>query len=103
SAGANAEGRGIRLGKLQSGPRCGPAMSFVIDILATLAWLYSEEITVAISEVLARFTERGAWGSVALETGGAECAGNECPARSSRRYVPRCRVGGLGCLTDPPR
>jgi predicted nucleic acid-binding protein len=36
-------------------------MSFVIDSSATLAWVYGEETTAAISEVLARLTERGAW------------------------------------------
>ena len=36
-------------------------MSFVIDSSATLAWVYSAETTAAISEVLARLTERGAW------------------------------------------
>lgn len=36
-------------------------MSFVVDSSATLAWVYSEETTEAISEVLARLTARGAW------------------------------------------
>ena len=36
-------------------------MSFVIDSSATLAWVYSAETTAAISEVLARLTDRGAW------------------------------------------
>ena len=36
-------------------------MSFVIDSSATLAWVYGEEPTAAISEVLARLTDRGAW------------------------------------------
>ena len=36
-------------------------MSLVIDSSATLAWVYSEETTEAIAEVLARMIERGAW------------------------------------------
>jgi predicted nucleic acid-binding protein len=36
-------------------------MSFVVDSSATLAWVYSEETTEAISEVLDRLTDRGAW------------------------------------------
>lgn len=36
-------------------------MSLVLDSSATLAWVYSEESTAAISEVLARLTDRGAW------------------------------------------
>lgn len=36
-------------------------MSLVVDSSATLAWVYSEEITPAIGEVFARLTERGAW------------------------------------------
>ena len=36
-------------------------MSLVVDSSATLAWVYSEETTEAISEVLARLTDRGAW------------------------------------------
>lgn len=36
-------------------------MSLVIDSSAALAWVYSEETTKAISEVLARLTDRGAW------------------------------------------
>ena len=36
-------------------------MSLVVDTSATLAWVYSEETTEAISEVLARLTDRGAW------------------------------------------
>ena len=36
-------------------------MSFVVDSSAALAWVYSEETTEAISEVLARLTDRGAW------------------------------------------
>jgi predicted nucleic acid-binding protein len=33
----------------------------VVDSSATLAWVYSEETTEAISEVLDRLTDRGAW------------------------------------------
>ena len=36
-------------------------MILVVDSSATLAWVYSEETTEAISEVLARLTDRGAW------------------------------------------
>ena len=36
-------------------------MSLVLDSSATLAWVYSQETTEAISEVLARLTDRGAW------------------------------------------
>ena len=36
-------------------------MSLVVDSSVTLAWVYSEEATEAISEVLARLTDRGAW------------------------------------------
>ncbi len=36
-------------------------MSFVVDSSVALAWVYSEETTEAISEVLARLTDRGAW------------------------------------------
>jgi predicted nucleic acid-binding protein len=36
-------------------------VSLVLDSSATLAWVYSEETTQAISEVLARLTDRGAW------------------------------------------
>jgi predicted nucleic acid-binding protein len=36
-------------------------VSLVVDTSATLAWVYSEETTEAISEVLARLTDRGAW------------------------------------------
>jgi predicted nucleic acid-binding protein len=36
-------------------------VSLVLDSSATLAWVYSEETTEAISEVLARLTDRGAW------------------------------------------
>ena len=36
-------------------------MSLVVDSSATLAWVYSEETTEAISEVLDRLTDRGAW------------------------------------------
>lgn len=36
-------------------------MSFVVDSSATLAWVFGEETTEAISEVLARLTEGGAW------------------------------------------
>lgn len=36
-------------------------MSLVIDSSAALAWVYSEETTEAIAEVLARMTARGAW------------------------------------------
>jgi predicted nucleic acid-binding protein len=36
-------------------------VSLVVDSSATLAWVYSEETTEAISEVLARLTDRGAW------------------------------------------
>ena len=36
-------------------------MSLVVDSSATLAWVYSEETTEAISDVLARLTDRGAW------------------------------------------
>jgi len=36
-------------------------VSFVVDSSAALAWVYSEETTEAISEVLARLTDRGAW------------------------------------------
>lgn len=33
----------------------------VVDSSVTLAWLYSDEINEAVSGVLARLTERGAW------------------------------------------
>ena len=36
-------------------------MSLVIDSSATLAWIYSEESTPSIFEVLARVADRGAW------------------------------------------
>jgi predicted nucleic acid-binding protein len=36
-------------------------VSFVVDSSVALAWVYSEETTEAISEVLARLTDRGAW------------------------------------------
>lgn len=36
-------------------------MSLVLDSSATLAWVYSDEITTAIGEVFARLNERGAW------------------------------------------
>jgi predicted nucleic acid-binding protein len=36
-------------------------VSLVIDSSAALAWVYSEETTEAIAEVLARMTARGAW------------------------------------------
>ena len=36
-------------------------MSFVVDSSAALAWVYSEETTEAIVEVLARLTDRRAW------------------------------------------
>lgn len=36
-------------------------MSLVLDSSATLAWLYSEEITPAIQEVLNAVVEGGAW------------------------------------------
>ena len=36
-------------------------MSFVVDSSAALAWVYSEETTEAIFEVLARLTDRRAW------------------------------------------
>ena len=36
-------------------------MSFVVDSSVALAWVYSEETTEAISEVLARLTDRRAW------------------------------------------
>jgi len=36
-------------------------MSLVIDSSATLAWVYSEENTPSILEVLARVADRGAW------------------------------------------
>jgi predicted nucleic acid-binding protein len=36
-------------------------VSLVLDSSATLAWVYSQETTEAISEVLARLTDRGAW------------------------------------------
>ena len=36
-------------------------MSLVVDSSATLAWVYSEETTEAISEVLDRLIDRGAW------------------------------------------
>jgi predicted nucleic acid-binding protein len=36
-------------------------VSLVLDSSATLAWVYSEETTDAISDVLARLTDRGAW------------------------------------------
>ena len=37
------------------------SVSLVVDSSVTLAWVYSEETTEAISEVLARLTDRGAW------------------------------------------
>ena len=36
-------------------------MSMVIDTSAVLAWVYSDEATVAIRDVFARVAERGAW------------------------------------------
>lgn len=36
-------------------------MSLVIDSSATLAWVYSDEVTDSISEVFKRVTESGAW------------------------------------------
>ena len=36
-------------------------MSLVIDSSTTLAWIYSEETTEAIVEVLVRMKEKGAW------------------------------------------
>lgn len=36
-------------------------MSLVIDSSATLAWVYSEETTEAVSGIFARLTESGAW------------------------------------------
>ena len=36
-------------------------MSLVVDSSVTLAWVYAEETTEAISEVLVRLTDRGAW------------------------------------------
>ena len=36
-------------------------MSLVLDSSVTLAWVYSAETTGAISDVLARVTESGAW------------------------------------------
>ena len=36
-------------------------MSLVVDSSATLAWVYSEETTEAITGILARLTDRGAW------------------------------------------
>ena len=36
-------------------------MSVVVDSSATLAWVYNEETTGAIREILARVAERGAW------------------------------------------
>lgn len=36
-------------------------MSFVIDSSVTLAWVYGEETTAAIAEVLARLKDTGAW------------------------------------------
>ncbi len=36
-------------------------MSLVIDSSVTLAWVYSEETTEAIAEVLVHLTDRGAW------------------------------------------
>lgn len=36
-------------------------MSLVLDSSVTLAWVYSAETTEAISDVLARVTESGAW------------------------------------------
>ncbi len=36
-------------------------MSLVLDGSATLAWIYSEETTVAIREVFDRLSEDGAW------------------------------------------
>ena len=36
-------------------------MSLVIDSSTTLAWIYSEETTEAIAEVLVRMKEKGAW------------------------------------------
>ena len=36
-------------------------MSFVVDSSVTLAWVYSDETTEAVREVLASLTEGGAW------------------------------------------
>ncbi len=36
-------------------------MSLVLDSSVTFAWVYSAETTVAISDVLAKVTESGAW------------------------------------------
>jgi predicted nucleic acid-binding protein len=36
-------------------------VSLVVDSSVTLAWVYAEETTEAISEVLVRLTDRGAW------------------------------------------
>ncbi|MFY9728670.1 MAG: type II toxin-antitoxin system VapC family toxin [Bryobacteraceae bacterium] len=36
-------------------------MSLVLDSSLTLAWVYSAETTVAVSDVLAKVTESGAW------------------------------------------
>jgi len=36
-------------------------VSVVVDSSATLAWVYNEETTGAIREILARVAERGAW------------------------------------------
>ena len=36
-------------------------MSLVLDSSVTLAWIYAEEATAAVTEVLGRVTQRGAW------------------------------------------
>lgn len=46
---------------LKGGPGCRPAVSFVVDSSATLAWVYRDERTEAISELLDCLTEGGAW------------------------------------------
>jgi predicted nucleic acid-binding protein/antitoxin (DNA-binding transcriptional repressor) of toxin-antitoxin stability system len=42
-------------------PRCGTAVSLILDSSATLAWVYSDETTGAIREVFTRLSEKGAW------------------------------------------
>jgi len=43
----------------RAGP--GPALSLVLDSSATLAWIYSEEITPPIAQLFRRIAESGAW------------------------------------------
>jgi len=45
----------------KSRPGRRPAVSLVLDSSVTLAWVYSQETTPAVSAVFARLTEAGAW------------------------------------------